>query len=185
LEEVAAGAIVVDLTRIAGESGLRPASELVLLGKALLNLDEVARTLDPAFDPNRAIREEAGVILRNKVVGAASPANLLSVALEAKEFAEKLPSRVNKVMDALAEGELRLHVDGIDEKQFLRGMQKIANRVTMGLLLAAMIVGAAMLVRVPTPTRLFGYPALAMACFLAAGLGALILVISIIVSDRD
>jgi ubiquinone biosynthesis protein len=50
MEDIQPGAIVAELTRIAGESGLRPAPELTMLGKALLNLDDVARRLDPEFD---------------------------------------------------------------------------------------------------------------------------------------
>ena len=55
--------------------------------------------------------------MRRKMLQSASPANLLSAAMEAKEFAEKLPGRVNKVMDALAEGQLTLNVQGIDERR--------------------------------------------------------------------
>src|SRR5262249_34835150 len=40
-----------------------------------------------------------------------------------------------------------------------------------GLVLAALIVGAALLMRVPTNFQLFGYPGLAMICFLAAAAG--------------
>ena len=78
--------------------------------------------------------------------------------MDAKEFAEKLPGRVNKVMDALAEGEMTLNVKGIDEKELMRGIQKLANRVTSGLVIAALIIGAAMLMRIETESQLFGYP---------------------------
>ncbi|MDQ1438441.1 MAG: hypothetical protein QOK43_2070 [Acidimicrobiaceae bacterium] len=184
LQEVSAGAVVAELSRIAGECGLRPVPELAMLGKALLNLDQVARSLDPAFDPNEAIRDEAASILRKRFVGAVSPGQMLTAAMDAKEFVEKLPGRVNKVFDALAEGKLTLNIQGIDERQLMRSFQKLANRVTTGLVLAALIVGAAMLMRVPTQSRLFGYPAVAIVCFLLAAGGAFALLVSILLSDR-
>jgi ubiquinone biosynthesis protein len=184
LQDLSAGRVVAELSRIAGECGLRPAPELAMLGKALLNLDDVARALDPSFDPNEAIRDEAASILRQRFIGALSPGNMAAAAMDAKEFVEKLPGRVNKVMDALAEGELTLNVQGIDEASLMRTIQKLANRVTMGLVLAALIIGAAMLMRVPTTSRLFGYPAVAIVCFLLAAGGAFALLISILVSDR-
>jgi hypothetical protein len=49
--------------------------------------------------------------------------------------------------------------------------------------LAALIVGAALLMRVPTSFQLFGYPGLAMICFLAAAVGGLWLVVSIVWQD--
>jgi len=184
LREVAAGAIVVELTRIAGETGLRPVPELTMLGKALLNLDQVARTLDPSFDPNDAIRDEGASIMRHRFLGAVSPGNMLAAAMDAKEFAEKLPGRVNKVMDALAQGQMTLNIQGIDEASLMRNIQRLANRVTMGLVLAALIIGAAMLMQVPTSSELFGYPAIAIICFLLAAGGSFALLASILLSDR-
>jgi ABC-type polysaccharide/polyol phosphate export permease len=66
----------------------------------------------------------------------------------------------------------------------MEGFQKIANRITTGIILAALIIGAALLMRVETPFRIFGYPGLAMLCFLAAAAGGFWLVISIFVQDH-
>ena len=55
----------------------------------------------------------------------------------------------------------------------------------MGLILAALIVGAAMLMRIETSWTIFGYPGLAMLFFLVAGLGGLTLVVNIWMSDRN
>jgi ubiquinone biosynthesis protein len=181
--DIQAGALIGELTRIAGTNGLRLPPELTMLGKALLNLDEVARKLDPTFDPNAAIQAETGELMRRKFLRSASPGNLVSAAMEAKEFAERLPGRVNKVMDALAEGQLTLNVQGIDEQGIMRGVQKLANRLTMGLVVAALVIGAALIMRIPTDSRLFGYPSLAIVLFLAAAIAALCLLVSIVMSD--
>ena len=101
--DLQAGRMVGELARISGDCGLRPPPELSMLGKALLNLDQVAKKLDPDFNPNSAIQQRVGSIMRRTMLQSASPANLLSAAMDAREFAEKLPGRVNKVMDALAE----------------------------------------------------------------------------------
>jgi ubiquinone biosynthesis protein len=183
MAEIQAGALIGELTRISGANGLRLPSELTMLGKALLNLDEVSRILDPNFDPNAAIEAEAADLTRRKLLRAATPANIMSAAMEAKEFAERLPGRVNKVMDALAEGELTLNVQGIDEKDIMRGVQKLANRLTTGLVVAALVIGAALIMRIPTKSQLFGYPSLAIVLFLLAAAAAVWLVISIVLSD--
>ena len=178
-----AGRMVGELAAIAGDCGLRPPAELTMLGKALLNLDQVANCLDSDFDPNAAIQNHVGDIMRHKMLQSASPANLLSAAMDAKEFAEKLPGRVNKVMDALAEGQMTLNIQGIDEKELMRGIQKVGNRVVTGLVIAALIVGAAMLMRIDTKSKLFGYPAIAIVCFFAAALAGVFLVIDSVIHD--
>jgi len=181
--QIESGRVVGELARIAAECGLRPPVELTMLSKTLLNLDQVARTLDPTFDPNDAIREHVGEIVSKKMVRSASPANLLASAMDAKEFVERLPSRVNKVMDALAEGELTLNIQGIDEKELMRGIQKLANRVTTGLVIAALIIGAAMLMRIDTESKLFGYPSVAIVCFFLAALAGVWLILSSVLHD--
>jgi ubiquinone biosynthesis protein len=184
MQHLSAGVVFGQLTRIAGECGLRPVPELTMLGKALFNLDEVARTLDPDFEPDAAIRDKVAEILRDRVRHGISPAAMVHTALEAKEFVEKLPARVNSVLDALAEGEVALNIKGIDEASLMRSVQKMANRVTTGLLLAALILGAALMMRVDTSHRLFGYPAIAIVCFLLAAGGATALLATIVWSDR-
>ncbi|MEY2406555.1 MAG: ubiquinone biosynthesis protein [Acidimicrobiaceae bacterium] len=181
--ELEAGRVVGDLARIAGECGLRPPAELTMLAKALLNLDQVAAKLDPGFDPNAAIRDHVASVMRAKMLQSASPGNILAAAMDAKEFAEKLPGRVNKVMDALAEGTMTLNVQGIDEAELMRGIQKLANRLTTGVVVAALIIGAAMIMRVETDARLFGYPTLAIILFLVASLAGLWLVVTSLVND--
>jgi predicted unusual protein kinase regulating ubiquinone biosynthesis (AarF/ABC1/UbiB family) len=181
---LSAGAIILELSRAAVANGLRPPPELSMLGRALLTLDDVVRRLDPQLDPNEAIREQAVRIMRARMKGSASQTGVFTAVLEAKEFAERLPGRVNKVMDALAEGELTLNVAGIEQQEIIHGIQKLANRLTAGVVIAALIVGAAMLMRVDTSARILGYPALAIVCFLmAAGFGVALLG-SIVVSDR-
>ncbi len=184
LAEVRAGAVVLELTRAAVQSGLRPVPELSMLGRALLALDEVARSLNPQFDPNETIRRQAADIMRGRMAGSATQGSLFATMLEAKEFVEQLPGRVNRVMDALAEGELKLNVRGIDEREIMRGMHQSANRVTAGVVIAALIMGAALLMRVPTSARILGYPALAIICFLAAAGFGLVLLTNIWLSDR-
>jgi predicted unusual protein kinase regulating ubiquinone biosynthesis (AarF/ABC1/UbiB family) len=183
ISDLQAGDLVGGILQAAGESGLRAPSELTMMGKALLNLDEVARILDPAFEPNPTIEAHAAEIMRKKMLQSAAPSNLLANALEAKEFAEKFPGRVNKVMDALAEGQLTLNVQGIDEKELMRGVQKLANRLTTGLVVAALVIGAALIVRVDARPKIFGYPAVAIVLFGIAAAAAAWLLVSIAIAD--
>ena len=87
-------------------------------------------------------------------------------------------------LDAVANNELQLKVDAIDEKLLMEGLQKIANRITLGLVLAALIVGAALMMRVETSFKLFGYPGLAIIFFLIAAGGAIVLSYNILFHDE-
>jgi ubiquinone biosynthesis protein len=76
-----------------------------------------------------------------------------------------------------------VRVDALDENLLMSGLQKIANRITLGLILAALIVGAALLMRVNTDFRILGYPGFAMLCFVLASAGGVALALQILRSD--
>jgi len=178
------GRVVLMLARMSGERGIRVDPALTMLGKTLLNLDQVGRALDPDFDPNAAIRRNAAELMRQRMRKSLSPGNLFAGVMELKEFAENLPRRVNTILDRVASNSLEVKVDAIDEKMLLEGFIKVANRITMGLILASLIVGAALLMRVETSFRILGYPGLAIVCFLCAAGGGVALVGNILWADH-
>ena len=142
------GATLLQLTRKAGEAGLRMDPELVMLGKTMLNLDQVAATLDPQFEPRAALRRHVAELMRSSM--RTTPAAMMSSLLEAKEFVEALPGRVNRAFDAIGEGHFEMRIKAFDEQEFLRGLHKLANVTAAGLILAAMILASALLARSPS-----------------------------------
>jgi predicted unusual protein kinase regulating ubiquinone biosynthesis (AarF/ABC1/UbiB family) len=178
------GRVFVELQAACATYGLRAPAELTMLGKTLLTLDQVARALDPTMDVNATIRRDASALMTRRLRKSATSGGMFSAVLEAKEFAERLPGRVNRVLDALSTSELKLKVELIDEGAVLNGLQKVANRIALGLILAALIIGAAMIMRVQTTFMLFGYPGLAMILFIIAGVGGLWLAVNIITHDH-
>src|SRR2546423_423514 len=183
-EQIHAGKMVLEIQRIGAECWFRQAPEFTMIAKTMMNLDRVVYVLDPTFDPNAVIRQEATNIMARQVVQSVEPGAILARGIEVKEFVERLPTRVNKILDTIGNNELKIGVDAIDEKVVLAGLQKVANRITLGLVLAALIVGAALMMRVDTPFRIFGYPGLPTIFFLLAALAGLILVASILLTDQ-
>ena len=88
-------------------------------------------------------------------------------------------------MDAIANNDLKMTIDAIDEKTLIVGFQKVANRITTGLIIASLIVGAALLMRVETTFRIWGYPGLAILLFLGAAAAGIVLLVNILFYDRS
>jgi hypothetical protein len=149
-----------------------------MLGKALLNLDHVGHILDPHFEPASCVRRNAWRIVRQRMYKGFSFYSVLSKYLEAKQFVIDVPERIIKILDRVANNEVS--VDVIDEDRLINGLKNIANRITVGLILAALIMGAATLMRVKTNFQILGYPGFAMILFLLAALGGTIFVLSIV-----
>ena len=185
VEQMQVGRLVLEVTQASAENGIRVPPELTMLGKTLLNLDQVGRTIEPSFDPNASIRRNAAQIMQQRLMKSLSPGNLFSGVLELKDLVQRLPARLNKIIDAIANNEMKISVDAIDEKTLVVGFQKVANRITVGLIIAALIVGAAMLMRVETSFRIWGYPGLAILLFLAAAGAGVVLLINILFYDKS
>lgn len=184
VESIDAGHVVLEITRISADCWFRLPSEFTMIAKALLNLDRVVNVLDPNFDPNAVIREEATNLLTRRIVKSIEPGSVLTRVIEVKEFVERLPTRVNKILDAIGNNEIKIGVDAIDERVVLDGLQKVANRIALGLILGSLIVGAALMMRVETSFRIFGYPGLPMIFFMLAAIAGLILAASILFYDK-
>ncbi|HYH80938.1 MAG TPA: AarF/UbiB family protein [Longimicrobium sp.] len=182
-ENVQVGRIMLEVFRAAAENGIRLPVEMAMLGRALLALDQVGRTLDPGFDPNASIRRNVNGLMQRRMLKSLSPQRMFSNLLEMNELVQKLPARLNRLLDSAADGGLGMNIKLGEAVWLMEGMQKIANRLAAGMILAALIVGAAMMMRVQTRFTIWGYPGLAMLFFLAAALMGVWLVISIFRGD--
>jgi len=182
--DVPIGRTMLDLARCGREHGLVIQPEFAMLGKTLLQLDEIGRVLDLDFDVSGAIRRYGRTVMRQRLTRAPTLSRALASVLEGRELAEKLPVRLNRILDSLAGNDLRIKVEVIDQGAILEGLQTVANRIAVGLVLAALIVGAAMLSRVPTTFTLFGYPGVAMLLFLGAATGGVWMTWTVASADR-
>ncbi|MBO9717834.1 MAG: AarF/ABC1/UbiB kinase family protein [Pseudoxanthomonas sp.] len=178
------GRLLLELVGCAAERGLRVPAEISLLGKTLLNLERVASVLDPAMDVRRLVESHLQSIMRAQLRRSFSSANLATEALEVQALLRDAPRKISDTLSLLAENRLQVRLDGLENSRLMENMQKIANRIAASVVTAALLVSSAMLMRIDTPTRLFGYPALAVVLFLVAAVLGLAIAISALLRDR-
>ncbi len=170
------GRLVLRVTQVAAEAGLRITPEVMMLGKTLTHLDESGKLLAPDFDTNTAISKHVSKFLRQKLLNSVNLGQAMVTALETKQFMAALPNRISKALDIVADNAFRLKVEAIDEDRLVTVIEKIANRVTIGLVVMSMIIGGAFLMGRDAPHKLFGYSTIGL-LLLVAGLavGTLVL----------
>ena len=184
MQQLNVGKSLLDMSKTAIDNGLFVPSELTLLGKTLLQLDEIGKIIEPKFDPYAAVRRNATPLLAQRLKKHASQGTAINSLLDLKNLFTHLPARLNRILDAVANSELEVKVKTVDAPLLMEGFQKVANRITAGVILGSLILGASLLARIQTSFTIFGYPGLAMICFLGAGAGGVWLLFSIFFQDE-
>lgn len=183
-KDMQTGKLLIQMNRSAAMNGIHLPVEVNILGKILLNMDQIIAFLAPEYDLREAVKNYMNKLLQNKMLNELKPEEILSIVLDSKKLVENLPDRIDKITESLAKNKFRFAIDAIDEKRLTDGFQKVANRITLGLIIASMIIGAAMLMSVPSAFSIFGYPGLAIIFFLLAAVAAIYLSYTILFKDE-
>lgn len=174
--EVEAGKVMYEMINISYQHGLRAPAELTLLAKALFNLDHVTRALDPLFSPIDAIRDYSNQLAADRARKDFSPRRMLQIATQSTDFISTLPHRLEVITQRLAAGEFETRVAVPQLTVLLNGLQKVANRIFSGLVLAAIVIASALLMEHRRGLGTTG--------FILAGAIGLFMVLNILLSDR-
>lgn len=108
----------------------------------------------------------------------------LDEALQSEEPQPGSPPEEEQLAHLLSANQIEIGVKAFDEQRLMKGLHRVANRIAVGVILAALIIGAALLMRVNTSFKLLGYPGLAIILFLLAAAGDVAMVISVIRTDE-
>ena len=174
--EVQAGTVLFEVINASYQSGLRLPAELTLLAKTLFNLDAVTRALDPTYSPIHAIQEYTSKIANERARREFTPRRIFQLVSQAQELLTVLPHRIDVITNRMATNDLGLNVQVEQLPALTKALEKVANRIYTGLVLAGLLLGSAWL-----------YPhskAIGMAGFIISGVLALYMVGSILIQDR-
>jgi len=174
--DVQTGKVLYELIDTSFQRGLRLPAELTLLAKALFNLDAVTRALDPSYNPIDTIREFGAQIAAERTRRELNPRRIFQLASEAGSLMTALPHRLDVISERLASNEFQTRLDVPQLPLLLEGLQKVANRVFSGVVLAGLLVASAMLLPHQRALGLIG--------FVLAGAIGLWMVLSILWTDR-
>lgn len=148
------GRHIIQMNRIAAHHGIQIPAPLNMLAKILLNMDQIVAELSPRYNVNETIRGYIKKIMHTKTISELKPENIFNLILETKKLTEKMPERLNAILENLSTNQFKVKVDAINEDRFTDAFQKVANRITLGLIIAAMIIGAALLIQIPTSWKI-------------------------------
>lgn len=184
LRQLKLAALLSDVVAILRHHRVALPADLSLLVKAFVTLEGMGRELDPDFD----MAGEALPLLRQLLRERYQPAGLLgrgwrSVS-ELLGLLAGLPQDLSRLLRAARKGRLDIHIDVLDLRRIGNQLDRAANRLVVGIVIAALIIGSSIVMTVPGGPSWLGLPAFGLLGFLGAGLGSVWLLLSIWASNR-
>jgi ubiquinone biosynthesis protein len=180
----ALGRAMLRLLFLLGQQGIPLSRDYALMAKAVLSIEEVGRMLDPEFD----FRAATAPVLRELHRERASPGVLLRRSREMLRQSvlglQELPFELRRLLRRLEHDSLaiNLHHRGLEEHD--DAVKIAANRITLGVIIGALIIGSSLIVTTGIQPHLFGYPALGIVGYLLSAVLGLYVVWDIIRHGR-
>lgn len=168
----AMGELALELVATAFRHDVQIPAEVMLLGKTLSGLESLCLRLEPEMEQAATMREVVSSLLGGEVSRELSTQRMLATAVGLRSFLDEVPSNLRRIIGLASSNELRLGIRLEPDEQMQSVAQKVANRVTIGLITAALIIGSALMLNVDATWKVGGYPLFALVGFLtAAGFG--------------
>jgi ubiquinone biosynthesis protein len=147
LEQISIGEMLAEIFKAAYQHRVYLPGDLTLLGKTILTLEGTARALDPDFVLADAMRPFAERLVRKRLSPLTTGRRALRAVRQAADFAQAFPRRLDDFWDQLEEGEFTLGIDLRHLNLIITRLNGMVNRLAFGLVVAALIVGSALILR--------------------------------------
>ena len=168
LRELSFGRVLRELLTVIRRHRIAIPAALTMVVRGLATVEGLGLLIDPEFN----FAEEMKPFLERLAWRRFGPLgwykDLRRSAADIESLARDLPADLRQISDWLKKGEIKLQIDHEELRQIARNLSRSNNQLAAAIVLAAIIVGASLLV-VAAPTALKSLvPVIGVAAFLAA-----------------
>lgn len=177
LKDINIGRMMIDMTGVLREHGIKVPASFSVMVKAMLSAEGTAKQLSPELN----VLIEAEPIIRGLVKERFSPGNVFKGLRRTVkgliDLQRQLPQRMDRIFAKIDRGELIIQFRHRNLQGLTNAIEAATNRVTIALIIAALIMGSSMIMTTKAEPFLFGYPAIGVIGYLISGVLGLWLVI--------
>lgn len=184
LKDVRLSVLLQEITMIMREHSLTLPSDLTLLFKALITLEGLGRQLDPEFHLISRLEPFVARVIRERY----TPSALLQKGWQdfnqLYDLVTGLPRDLGRLIREIRRGKFRIDLDLKRLDHFGQQIDRSANRLTMAIMTASLVIGSSIVMTVEGGPTLFGLPLFGLLGFLLAFVNSLWIILSIWRSNR-
>jgi ubiquinone biosynthesis protein len=180
LKDIELGKLLQQLLELATSFRLRIPADIFLMMKALSTVEGVGRTLDPEFD---MISRAAPFITRVKLERFKPERianDIYDLGAQLLQFLRQFPNQLLDLTSLIRQEKLRLQIEHRGLENMLATHDRISNRISFSILIAALIIGSALIVISETPPLVYGISLIGILLFSAAAIMGIWLMVAIL-----
>jgi ubiquinone biosynthesis protein len=173
-----------ELVSLVTDHKLYVAADFYLLAKALMIIEGVGGNLDPDFDFVGHATPFAKRLIKERLSLPDLAKDLYLSLTDLALLLRDLPADTRDLIDQAKRGKLRVLFEAKGLEPMLRTHEQISNRISFSIVLSALIIGSALIMRADIPAKVYGVPIIGALGFVAAGLMGFWLLVSILTHGR-
>jgi ubiquinone biosynthesis protein len=185
LNEIKIGEVLRDILKVLSKYKIKIPREYMLLSRSLLLIEGVGVTLYPKFNALDYFKPYATEVTKERFSLTHISKGMLGSFIEMQTFLKNLPFEINRVFDLINSGKITIEFEHRNLDAFGSTLDKIANKISISMILAAMLIGSAVILHAQKPPYLFGYPVFGLLGFLFSGVLALLLMLFSLGRDNN
>lgn len=182
--EMEFGKLLNHLLELLTHHRLRIPTNIFLMIKAVASIESIARQLNPDFD----IFIHAAPFITRVKLARFSPGRLATEVTKAVtdlgRFTRQFPTEMLDALSLAKEGKITVNMEHKGLNLFITTLDRVSNRLAFSIIIAALLIGSAMIIAANMPPRLFGISVLGILGFLAAAIMGLWLLVSMMRKGR-
>jgi ubiquinone biosynthesis protein len=184
LKEINTAKMVNQFLELSAIHKLRIPPDFFLMMKAFVNIEGIAAKLDPDFDMISHSIPYVTAAQFNKFAPSRVFREFMGIARQSYKLLQVFPTDIIEIIRLAKSGQLafNLKIEGLDK--MLNTMDQTSNRISFAIIIAALILGSALVLKSKVPPIFFGVSVIGIAGFLAAAVMGLWLLIAIIRKGR-
>ena len=178
------GELFMDYIRLAARYRIRMPRELLLLDKCILELEGLGRLLHPDVNVLVESQQFAQQLIAKRFGPAAMAKGAVDTVKEYQTFVHTFPSQMGQILKKMMSDKFTIDFVHKGLEELMGEMDRSSNRLTFGVIVAALIIGSSLVMAFGGGPKLYGYPFMGILGFIAAGVLGLWLAFLILRSGK-
>jgi ubiquinone biosynthesis protein len=184
IKDLNIGSLLLDISTLIRKHRLRLPPDLVIMIRALVTAEGTARLIYPDLN----VVAEAESTVKGLAAKQFRPAIVLkklrSSFSQLLAMQRQIPRRIARIANKIERGDLAIRFEHENLGGLIRTLENASSRLTLGIILAALIIGSSMLITTTVGPSMFGVPAIGVVGYLISAVIGLWLAFNIIRSRR-